>query len=88
MAYVNIDIEKHLDEVNTRVLINELKERNLTKADRKEIDKWKIQDDMQEAMDLLKIRSLRDVVKFEAFISCFRDIPEAELDEFLSKYKP
>ena len=87
MAYVDIDIEDHLDEVDTRVLISELKSRKLSEAETKEIDKWANDDDMKEVMELLKITSLSDIMKFEAFINCFRDIPEAELDEFLNKYK-
>lgn len=86
MAYIDIDIEDHLDEVDTIYLINELKRRKASKEEMKEINRWKIDDEKQEAMQLLKVNSLREVVKFEAFIKVFRDIPETDLDEFLSKY--
>ena len=86
MAYIDIDIEDHLDEVDTIYLINELKRRKVSQEEAKEINKRKIDDDKEEAMRLLKVNSLREVVKFEAFIKVFRDVPEAELDNFLSKY--
>ena len=86
MAYIDIDIEDHLDEVDTIYLINELKRRKVSQEETKEINKWKIDDDKEEAMRLLKVNSLREVVKFEAFIKVFRDIPESDLDEFLRKY--
>lgn len=40
----------------------------------------------QEGYGVLKLDSLRDQLKFEALKDKFYNIPENELDEFLSKY--
>ena len=73
MAYieVDIDIEDHLDEVDTDDLVRELKSRG---------------EDGKIISSIMGASSLRDISKIEAFIDKFKDIPESELDDFLNRY--
>lgn len=86
MAYIDIDIEDHLGEVDTSDLIRELEDRTIFPKDRKRlITALKLTD--SEFVEINSApTSLRDVIKIEAFYAKYKDVPEADLDEFLNKY--
>lgn len=80
MAYVSvdvdIDIEDYIDEISTEDLIEELKSRKADPSIYKSIDVYKI----------FGAESLQDVIKVEAFLKKYKDVPESDLDSFLDKY--
>lgn len=90
MAYIDIDIEDHLDEVSSIDLINELKSRkdHRSKEFLKELnEELKIDAETTNRIyEFLQLKSVRDKLKFEAFMNKFHNVPESELDNFLSKY--
>ena len=86
MAYINIDIEDHIDEIDTDFLIRELKNRKLRKEDRKAVNSWALDDERKDALITLGVTSVRDVSKMEAFLEKYKDVPESDLDEFLNRY--
>lgn len=78
MGYITIDvdIEDHLGDVSTQDLVEELKSR----------DEYGTATGKSQVYSILGAESLQDVIKVEAFLLKYKDIPESELDEFLSKY--
>lgn len=70
---VDVDIEDHLDEVDTEDLISEL-------ISRKE---------PVNSFNLAKVLTdnLADEMKLEEFLEKFKNIPQAELTTFLNNYK-
>lgn len=80
MAYISVDVDiditDHLDEISTDELVEELKKRKAEKAVYNGIHTYK----------LFGAESLQDIMKVEAFINKYKDIPESELDAFLDQY--
>lgn len=70
---VDIDIEDHLDEVDTEDLISELISR---KEPIRSLELGKVITD-----------NLADEMKLEEFLEKFKNIPQAELTTFLNNYK-
>ena len=73
---VYIDIEDYIEEISTEDLVKELQSRTSDPAIYKSIDVYRI----------FGAESLQDVIKVEAFLKKFKDVPESDLDNFLNKY--
>lgn len=67
-----VDVYDVLSEVETKYLVEELKER--------------VEYTDTSGSGIIKLNSIQDQIKFEALKEKFYDIPESELDEFLRKY--
>ncbi|HLS37652.1 MAG TPA: hypothetical protein VK023_05215, partial [Sphingobacterium bovisgrunnientis] len=71
MAYINvdvdIDIEDYIDEISAEDLIAELQSRKQEASVYKSIDVYKI----------FGAESLQDVIKVEAFLKKYKDVPES-----------
>ena len=68
---VEIDVIDIIDQIDTNDLVEELKHREYPMGD---------------LQDLTKAESIQDIIKLEAVLAKYKDIPESELDEFLNKY--
>jgi len=89
MAYINIDVDMDdvLREADEDDLVYEIKRRNPKKIRELVKGLFDMEDfDMTIVFKIAGVESLSDRIKFEAFIEKYRDIPEADLDEFLKKY--
>lgn len=71
-AEVEFDPSEYLSDIDTKDLLEELKDRN--------------EDVHERSTGIIKLNSIQDEIKFEAIKQKFYNIPEHELDEFLSKY--
>lgn len=76
MKTITVEAEVHvydvLSEIDTKYLVEELKERGEYTD--------------TSGSGIIKLNSIQDQIKFEALKEKFYDIPESDLDEFLSKY--
>lgn len=76
MKTITVEAEVHvwdvLPEIETKYLIEELEERG--------------EYEPMPDNGVIKLNSVQDQIKFEALKEKFYDIPESDLDEFLSKY--
>lgn len=67
-----VNVYDVLSEIDTKYLVEELKERGEYTD--------------TSGSGIIKLNSIQDQIKFEALKEKFYDIPESDLDEFLSKY--
>lgn len=78
-ASVDIDVDDIIGDIDTQDLIDELKSRKENVSDLIEHKKM--------LYKLCKVDSVQDAIKIDAIIKCYKDIPESDLDQFLSRFQ-
>lgn len=90
---INVDIDDYVHEIDTDTLIEELTFRKLSSTEKGILKTFlgcdEVSDEVKNLMDNeihFNPDSLRDFVKLEVMAKKYKDVPEADLEEFFNKY--